>query len=438
MRYLYTLLFTLLVPLYLLRIYWRGFRAPAYRERWHERFGLFDDPPRRCGIWVHAVSVGEVLAISRLVQQLLTQHPELPILITTATPTGAERVRALFGDEVEHRYAPIDLPWVVRRFLRAYRPRLLILVETEIWPNLIHHAKQAEVPTLLANARLSLRSARRYHRVASLTREALRDISLIAPHGEADADRFLTLGARPDGVEVTGSIKFDVHLPGSLRERADVMRREWGGQRPVWLAASTHEGEDELMLQAHAAVRRRLEDALLVLVPRHPERFDRVAQLVSDYGFPLVRRSEQRPCGEQTAVFLGDSMGELTLFMGASDLAFIGGSLVPHGGHNILEAAAQGVAVAFGPHMFNFSEISELFLAEKAAVQVESVDALATQVIAWLGDASERSRVGEAGRTLVNKNRGALERLMRLVEGLLEGDRSGGVKFHRDSLHADR
>ncbi len=426
MRYLYTLLFTLLVPLYLLRIYWRGFRAPAYRERWHERFGLFDDPSRRGGIWVHAVSVGEVLAISRLVHQLLTRHPELPILITTATPTGAERVRALFGDEVEHRYAPIDLPWVVRRFLRAYRPRLLILVETEIWPNLIHHARQAGVPTLLANARLSLRSARRYHRVASLTREALRDISLIAPHGEADADRFLALGARPDGVEVTGSIKFDVHLPGSLRERADVMRREWGGQRPVWLAASTHEGEDELMLQAHAAVRRRLEDALLVLVPRHPERFDRVAQLVSDHGFPLVRRSEQRPCDEETAVFLGDSMGELTLFMGASDLAFIGGSLVPHGGHNILEAAAQGVAVVYGPHMFNFSEISELFLADKAAVQVGSPEALAAQVIRWLGDASERSRFGEAGRALVDKNRGALERLTRLVERLLETD--GGVR----------
>ncbi len=419
MRYLYTLLFTLLVPLYLLRIYWRGFRSPAYRERWHERFGLFEDPARRGGIWVHAVSVGEVLAISRLVQQLLIQHPELPILITTATPTGAERVRALFGDEVEHRYAPIDLPWVVRRYLRAYRPRLLILVETEIWPNLIHHARQAEVPTLLANARLSLRSAQRYHRVASLTREALRNIGLIAPHGEADADRFLALGARPDRVEVTGSIKFDVHLPGSLRERADVMRREWGGQRPVWLAASTHEGEDEQILQAHHSVRQHIPDALLVLVPRHPERFDRVAQLVTEQGFTLVRRSEQRPCDEETAVFLGDSMGELTLFMGASDLAFIGGSLVPHGGHNILEASAQGVAVVFGPHMFNFSEISQLFLDEGGAVQIDSVDALATQVTEWLGDASERSRVGEKGRALVDSNRGAMERLMKLVERLL-------------------
>jgi 3-deoxy-D-manno-octulosonic-acid transferase len=420
MRYLYTLLFTLLVPVYLLRLYWRGFKAPAYRQRWHERFGLFDDPVRQGGIWVHAVSVGEVLAIARLVQQLLARYPELPILITTATPTGAERVKALFGDEVEHRYAPIDLPWVVRRFLRAYRPHLLILVETEIWPNLIHHAKEAGVPSLLANARMSVRSARGYHRVAALTREALRNLSLIASHGEADGERFLTLGARSEQVVVTGSIKFDVHIPGSLRERADVMRRDWGGQRPVWLAASTHEGEDELILQVHAAVRERIPDALLVLVPRHPERFDRVAQLVSARAFPLVRRSEQRPCDAGTAVFLGDSMGELTLFMGASDLAFIGGSLVPHGGHNILEAAAQGVAVVFGPHMFNFSEISELFLSREAAVQIDSVEALAAQVSDWLSDASERSRVGEAGRALVDRNRGALERLMRLVEGLLE------------------
>lgn len=420
MRYLYTALFTLLIPFYLLRLYWRGFRSPAYRERWHERFGLFDDPAQRGGIWVHAVSVGEVLAVARLVQQLLERYPGLPVLITTATPTGAERVRALFGDEVEHRYAPIDLPWVVRRFLRAYRPRLLVLVETEIWPNLIHHSRQAGVPILLANARLSLRSAQRYARVAALTREALRNITVIAPHGEADGERFLTLGARPDQVEVTGSIKFDVHLPGSLRERADVMRRDWGSQRPVWLAASTHEGEEELLLQTHDRVQQQIGNALLVLVPRHPERFERVAQLVEDAGFPLVRRSEQLPCEAETAVFLGDSMGELTLFMGASDLAFIGGSLVPHGGHNILEAAAQGVAVVFGPHMFNFSEISELFLQQGAAVQVSTVEELSLQVSRWLRDASERSRVGEVGRELVNKNRGALDRLTRLVDQLLQ------------------
>ncbi|MCU7870406.1 MAG: lipid IV(A) 3-deoxy-D-manno-octulosonic acid transferase [Candidatus Thiodiazotropha sp. (ex Cardiolucina cf. quadrata)] len=420
MRYLYTLLFTLLVPVYLLRLYWRGFRAPAYRERWLERFGIFEQPLKQGGIWVHAVSVGEVQAVAQLVGRLLDRYPGMPLLITTTTSTGAERVQALFGNDVEHRYAPIDLPWVVRRFLVAFQPRLLILVETEIWPNLIHHAKLEGVPTLLANARLSVRSARGYHRLAGLTREALRNLTLIAPHAEADAERFHTLGARPEKIEVTGSIKFDVHLPGSLRERADVMRREWGGQRPVWLAASTHEGEDEIILQAHAMIRETISDALLVLVPRHPERFERVAQLIEEAGFNLVKRSQQQPCEHETGVFLGDTMGELTLFMGATDVAFIGGSLVPHGGHNILEATAQGVAVVFGPHMFNFSEISELFLQHKAAVQVDTVKALASQVSRWLSDASERSRIGEAGRELVEQNRGALDRLTRLVGRLLE------------------
>ncbi|MBT3047190.1 MAG: lipid IV(A) 3-deoxy-D-manno-octulosonic acid transferase [Candidatus Thiodiazotropha sp.] len=419
MRYLYTLIFTLLIPVYLLRIYWRGFRAPAYRKRWLERFGFFETPVEQSGIWVHAVSVGEVQAVAQLVGRLIDRYPDMPLLITTTTPTGADRVKAMFGNDVTHRYAPIDLPWVVRRFLGAYQPRLLILVETEIWPNLIHYAKLEGVPTLLANARLSVRSARGYHRVAGLTREALRNLTLIAPHAEADAERFHTLGARPEKIEVIGSIKFDVHLPGSLLERVDVLRREWGGQRPVWIAASTHEGEDELILQAHASIRQVLPDALLVLVPRHPERFERVGQLVEDAGFSLVKRTQQLPCEKETAVFLGDTMGELTLFLGASDVAFIGGSLVSHGGHNILEATAQGVAVLFGPHMFNFSEISELFLQHQAAVQVDSVESLAEQVAKWLSDASERSRVGEAGRELVEKNRGALDRLIRLVERLL-------------------
>ncbi|MCU7882083.1 MAG: lipid IV(A) 3-deoxy-D-manno-octulosonic acid transferase [Candidatus Thiodiazotropha sp. (ex Lucinoma aequizonata)] len=420
MRHLYTLLFTLLVPVYLLRLYWRGFRVPAYRERWLERFGIFEQPLKQDGIWVHAVSVGEVQAVAQLVGRLLDRYPSMPLLITTTTPTGAERVQALFGNDVEHRYAPIDLPWVVRRFLVAFQPRLLILVETEIWPNLIHHAKLEGVPTLLANARLSVRSARGYQRLAGLTREALRNLTLIAPHAEAGAERFYTLGARPEKIEVTGSIKFDIHLPGSLRERADVMRREWGGQRPVWLAASTHEGEDEIILQAHAMICETISDALLVLVPRHPERFERVAQLIEEAGFNLVKRSQQQPCEHETGVFLGDTMGELTLFMGATDVAFIGGSLVPHGGHNILEATAQGVAVVFGPHMFNFSEISELFLQHKAAVQVETVKALAGQVTRWLSDASERTRIGEAGRELVEQNRGVLDRLARLVWRLLE------------------
>ena len=424
MRQLYSLLILLLLPLLLLRLVWRGFSAPAYRERWRERLGYFHPPNEPGVIWLHAVSVGEVQASALLVRQLLREYPELPLVITTTTPTGARRVRDLFADEVRHYYAPFDAPFIVRRFFRQLQPRILILMETEIWPNLIHEAYRGEVPVLLANARLSVRSARRYHRLAGLTRETLRKITLIAPHGEADAERFRALGTRSDQVEVTGSIKFDIHLPASLREQSDVLRRAWGTERPVWLAASTHEGEDEQILQAHARIKSRMPECLLVLVPRHPERFDQVAKMADSVGFETVRRSEQRSCGSDTDVFLGDTMGELTLFMGAADVAFIGGSLVPQGGHNLLEAAALGVPVVFGPHMFNFAEISRLFLTERAAAQVASSDELADLLVRWLNDASERSQIGERGRDLVNRNRGALQRLLGLVRDLLN-ERAG-------------
>jgi 3-deoxy-D-manno-octulosonic-acid transferase len=276
-----------------------------------------------------------------------------------------------------------------------------------------------QVPSLLANARLSIRSARRYHRFAGLTRETLQKITLIAPQGEADAQRFRALGARSSQVEVTGSIKFDIRLPASLRERSDVLRRQWGPQRPVWIAASTHEGEEELVLAAHANVKAALPDCLLALVPRHPERFEQVAEMIAARGFNATRRSGGGRCEEATDVFLGDSMGELPLFIGAADVAFIGGSLVPHGGHNIVEAAAQGVPILFGPHVFNFAEISELFLRQLAAWQVTSSEDLAQCLIRWLSDASERSQFGERGRELVSRNRGALQRLLGLVQRLI-------------------
>jgi 3-deoxy-D-manno-octulosonic-acid transferase len=418
MRQLYSLLIVLLLPVLLLRLYWRGFKSPFYRERWRERLGFLGAPNNPGCIWLHAVSVGEVQAVAPLIRQLLAGNSQ-PLVITTTTPTGAQRVRELFGEEVRHYFAPFDAPFIVKSFFERLQPRLLILVETEIWPNLIHTADGLGVPTLLANARLSVRSARRYHQFAGLTRETLQKITLIAPHAEADAQRFCALGARRSQVEVIGSIKFDIRLPGSLRERAEVLRRDWGTERPVWLAASTHEGEDEQVLAAHRAVKSEIPDCLLVLVPRHPERFDQVAELVQSNGFRCVRRSERRPCAADIDVFLGDSMGELTLFMGAADVAFIGGSLVPHGGHNMLEAAAQGVPVLIGPHMFNFAEISELFLRRQAALQVTSSAELAGQLIRWLGDASERSQFGERGRELVERNRGALQRLNALVQRLL-------------------
>ncbi|MBV5273246.1 MAG: lipid IV(A) 3-deoxy-D-manno-octulosonic acid transferase [Lamprocystis purpurea] len=419
---LYTLILRLLLPAALLRLYWRSLKAPAYRHRISERLALDQPAAPPAAVWVHAVSVGEVQAAQPLIKHLLSRDPPLAVLVTTTTPTGAARVQDLFGAAVTHRYTPYDLPEVIARFLDRVEPRLLIVMETEIWPNTLAACAARGIPTVLANARLSARSARGYARLARLTRDTLERFTLIAAQTEADARRFRDLGAAAQRVVVTGSIKFDLRPAASLQDQSEAMRRSWGGgvaDRPVWVAASTHEGEEELMLAAHRQIRAHVPAVLLVLVPRHPERFERVAGLIQRAGFPLTRRSARVPCPPETAVFLGDSMGELPIFLAAADAAFIGGSLVPTGGHNPLEAAAVGVPVAIGPAVFNFAAITELLVTEGAAVQVANAPALAAIMIDWLTDASLRADIGEHGRRVVEANRGALQRLLGLIEGLL-------------------
>ncbi len=419
MRRLYTFLWLLALPLALLRLLWRSRRAPAYRRRWGERLGRFQPPAETGGVWVHAVSVGEAQAAQPLIKRLLGEPRALPVTVTTTTPTGSARVRELFGDQVFHVHFPFDLPWAVDGFLDRVRPRLLIMVETEIWPNLLAHCAARGIPTLLANGRLSERSARGYARLGGFARETFRAIGAVAAQSEADARRFVRLGAPAAGVRVTGSMKFDIAIRGSVKEQAEVMRREWGTGRPVWVAASTHEGEEEAVLAAHRHVRAALPDALLVLVPRHPERFERAAQLVRRAGLAMVRRTERAPVKADTAVFLGDTMGELPVFFGAADVTFVGGSLADIGGHNILEPAAFGVPVVFGPHMHNFAVISAMLLEAEAAEQVRDAAALGAVVARLLGDASERARLGENGRRVVEANRGALERTWQMVDELL-------------------
>jgi len=415
MRVLYSLILTLLTPLVLLRLWWRGRVAPGYRLRWGERFGQIN-PIEGQPIWVHAVSVGETVAAVPLIRKLMQNYPGVPLLVTTTTPTGSERLRALFGDQVEHVYMPYDLPWAVTGFLENARPRLALMMETEIWPNLFFHCHARQIPVVVANARLSERSAKGYAKVGRLTRETLSKVSLIAAQGEDDAQRFIELGAPSAKVEVTGSIKFDIKQSASVKEQAEVLRRDiWGVDRSVWVAASTHEGEDEQVLAAFAQVRRRVTDALLVLVPRHPERFERVAQFARNAGYQVVCRSEHQPCGAKTQVFIGDSMGELGMFFTAADVCFMGGSLVPVGGHNILEAAVAAKPVVFGPHMFNFDAISKMFLEREAATQVADCDELARVVISWLEDANLRDEVGTRAEQLLAENRGALDRLVTIV-----------------------
>jgi 3-deoxy-D-manno-octulosonic-acid transferase len=413
---LYNLLLYLLLPVALLRLLWRSRRAPAYRQRWRERIGIYGKRDLRSFAWVHAVSVGEVQAAQPVIKHLLDNHPNERVMVTTTTPTGSQRVRDLFEERVEHVYTPLDLRPVMNRFLEAVEPRLALVMETEIWPNMLSACEARGIPVILANARLSARSARGYARLGGFTRDTLRRFAAIAAQGPDDAARFLRLGATAERVLVTGSIKFDVRQPGSLLEQAEALRHAWGAHRPVWVAASTHEGEEEQILQVHRQVRRDHPTALLVLVPRHPERFDRVAALVTRQRLSLVRRSTGEPCGPDVDVLLGDTMGELPVFLAAGDAAFIGGSLVPVGGHNLLEAAAAGVPVVIGPHSFNFAEITRLLVQEGAAVQVSDTEELAACMSAWLSDAAARTAIGENGRRVVEENRGALRRLLAIVD----------------------
>ena len=416
MRLLYSIALYALSPLFVLHLLWRGLRAPDYWRRWGERFGF---PPRaKVGgaLWLHAVSVGEFQATLPLIHALREGHPDLPLLVTTTTPTGSRRVLEALDDTVTHVYAPYDLPCAVRRFLSVYRPCAALFMETEIWPNIYAQCEQRGIPLILANARMSEHSARGYARLGRLTRRTLQCVSAVAAQTEVDARRLIALGAPEERVRVTGSVKFDVSLPASLQEQAQVLRRDWGVGRPVWIAASTHAGEDEIVLDAFALLRERIANALLVLVPRHPERFDKVAALCEKRAFKMIRRSTHMACAGQCDIFLGDTMGELPMFYAASDVAFVGGSLFALGGHNPLEAAALGLPVLSGPHGFNFQRINELLAEAGALYVVKNAAQLAERVGAWLADANLRHAHGERGREVVEANRGALRALLDMID----------------------
>ncbi len=419
LRYLYTLTLYLLTPAVLVRLLWRGRRNPAYWQRWGERFGYVQEAGGRSPVWIHAVSVGEVQAAQGLIRELQRHYPAHALFVTTTTPTGSAQVRKLFGDSVSHAYLPYDLPGAVRRFLDRVRPELAVVMETELWPNLFAGCARRNVPVVIANARLSPRSMTGYRRVRPLVRETLRNIRLIAAQGKADAGRFISLGASPEQVEVTGSVKFDQQIPSGLVEKAALLRRQLGEERPVWIAASTHQGEDEQILDAFQRLQRGYPDCLLILVPRHPERFDRVAELCRQRGFSVVRRTEGVSCQQDTDIFLGDTLGELLLFYAASDVAFVGGSLVPTGGHNMLEPAALEKPVITGPHLFNFSEIASAMEEAGAAYRVDSAAQLAALLERLLSDPQQRDRMGSKGGQLVERNRGALQNLLVLLKRYL-------------------
>ncbi|MEX2476778.1 lipid IV(A) 3-deoxy-D-manno-octulosonic acid transferase [Marinobacter sp.] len=417
LHFLYSLFFRIALPFVLLRLWWIGRRNPDAWHRWRERLGFverFSQPV----IWVHAVSVGETIAAAPLVKALLRRSPDTQILMTAMTPTGSARARAMFGDSVRYAYSPYDTPGAVRRFAERVRPQALVIMETELWPNMIAYTDRHDVPIFLINARLSERSAQGYERVASLVRPLLRSLCWIAAQADEDAGRFLRIGARPESVSVTGSIKFDVDITANLKESAADLRAQLGPERPVWIAASTHEGEDQQILEAHKRVLQAFPSALLVIVPRHPERFDAVAALTEALALNLARRSRASGAlAPAVQVYLGDTMGELLMLYGASDIAFVGGSLIERGGHNPLEPAAWGLPVLSGPHSFNFETIYNRLNAGDGLYVTPTSESLAECVIGLLGNPGQARQSGESALAVVNANRGALEKV---VDGIVK------------------
>lgn len=409
MRIVYTLLWWIVLPLLPLRLWWRGRREPGYRERIGERFGLYADGPHaRDVVWIHAVSLGETRAAAPLVERLLRELPGRAILLTHMTATGREAGRALFGDRVVQAWLPYDFPFAMKRFFAQFRPRTGLLVETELWPNLTAIAARSGTSLLLVNARLSERSARAYGRVPSLSRPLFRALAGTAAQSDADAGRLRHLGARD--VVVTGNLKFDIAVPPQARAEADAMRARFGVGRPVLVLASTRDGEEALLLDALA--RASLPPAtLVVIVPRHPQRFDAVAALLDARRVPYARRSANAPVDSSARVVLGDSLGEMFAYYGACDVAFVAGSLLPLGGQNLIESIAAGVPTLIGPHTFNFAQASDAAIAAGAALRVQDADALFTSAARLLADPSSRERMRASAESFIAAHRGAIDRL---------------------------
>ena len=409
----------LLLPVFFLYWVWRALSKPIYRDRLGQRFGFNYPQLEKGSIWIHAVSVGEVQAAIPLIKSFLQEFPHREVIVSTVTPTGAERVRSLFGGKVHHCYLPYESQGAVRRFFDALKPSLALIMETELWPNLFHECEVRGVPLILVSARISLKSVGRYQFLLPLFRKALSHGIVIAAQTAADEARFRSLGAEPTRTSVMGNIKFDVMCPPDLKADGAALRQQLFGERPVWVAASTHEGEEEIALQAHERLLELMPDALLVLVPRHPQRFSAVTNLLQKSGLSFVERSSDAACSAGTQVFLGDTMGELLLFYATSDIAFVGGSLVPIGGHNMLEPAMLGLPVITGPHVFNAQDIADLFLENDAAILVNDANELAEKLHHLFANTVARKAIGARGEALLEANRGALRRLLNLLEPLI-------------------
>ncbi|MEI9534371.1 lipid IV(A) 3-deoxy-D-manno-octulosonic acid transferase [Moellerella wisconsensis] len=416
---LYQVLLYIIQPLIWVKLLLRSRKAPAYRKRWPERYGFCAGKVGTGGILLHSVSVGETLAAVPLVRALRHHYPSLPITVTTMTPTGSERVSSAFGDDVHHVYLPYDLPGSMRRFLNHVDPKLVIVMETELWPNFINQLNKRNIPLVIANARLSERSAAGYHKLGNFVKKILRKITLVAAQNQEDGERFIELGLRRKQLFVTGSLKFDISVTPELAVKAVTLRRQWAAHRPVWIATSTHEGEEEIVLAAHAQLLKQFPNLLLILAPRHPERFVVAEELTRKAGMKYELRSANTIPANDIQVVIGDSMGELMLLYGIADLAFVGGSLVEHGGHNPLEAAAHALPILVGPYTFNFKDICSKLAQADGLITVTDSDSLCQAVTSLLSDEDYRLYYGRHAAEVLHENQGALQRLLQLLKPYL-------------------
>ena len=420
LRFLYSLLLIFSVPLILLRLYWRGYRVPGYWQRISERFGRYTPSSEfdlaKTTIWIHAVSVGETIAAEPLVKALSQTYPAAQILLTYMTPTGADRVDALFGDTIFHCYLPYDLPAAVNRFLTRIKPNLLIIMETELWPNLIHQCKKQGVKAILANARLSEKSVAGYARFSGLTKPMLQSINAIAAQSTQDANRFQALGAPADKISVTGSLKFNVEQDSKTQGNDSFFNFIKNSGRTVLIAASTREGEEVKVISAYKKVQRTIPNTLLLLVPRHPERFAEVGKLCEKNELTTICRSSQRTADASTQVILGDSMGEMFDYYSVADIAFVGGSLVDTGCQNVLEPAALALPVVVGPSQFNFEQICKQLESAGGLKTVANEQELATFLVELIEDEFKRNQMGLAARAVIDTNQQALPALLSVIE----------------------
>lgn len=419
MNIFYNIIIYLIQPLIWIRLLLRSRKSPAYRKRWAERYGFCKGKVVSGGIMLHSVSVGETLAAIPLVRALRHRYPSLPITVTTMTPTGSERVQSAFGKGVHHVYLPYDLAGSVNRFLDEVNPKLVIIMETELWPNLISALHRRKIPLVIANARLSERSARGYKKLGKFIHTVLQRITLIAAQNQEDGERFLSLGLKRNQLAVTGSLKFDISVTPELAAKAIALRSQWASRRQVWIATSTHEGEETLLLEAHKEMLKAHPTLLLILVPRHPERFPVACELTRKAGLTFTQRSTGEVPSSGTQVVIGDTMGELMLLYGIADLAFVGGSLVDRGGHNPLEAAAHAIPVLMGPHTFNFKDICAKLAQDDGLITVTDTASLVKEISTLLTDEDYRLYYGRHAVEVLHQNQGALQRLLHLLEPYL-------------------